>query len=184
MRFRVLCSNEDRRLPVDVQESVGEIRLKKRKLPLELINSVRRALLLQHTGPNKDKLMEEEPVDIKLELQVLSMSCNLLKEFYFSRYKTNVKDDRRLLASKVVVGRLRFAVIHRLEAKDIIISNINLMELLMKILIRIHQGENFKLAYLNKVDMLETDPIVNTNRRALRFYLKSLYYNSQAKDHA
>ncbi len=188
MRFQVLCT--DKSTPIskaagasdatEAQETLGEVRLKKNKLSFELLNSVRKATLQRYHGAKKALLKEGEPVDCEFELYVLSLCCNLLKEFYLRRFKTSIRDDRKLVLSKTINYRTRFAVTYRLEGKEIITSNLRLFELLMQILARIHNGDDFKLAYLKKVEELEDEAAIIPNRKAVRLYLQSLHHHMQS----
>ncbi len=174
VKFRIM-SEEDAKL--GPSEEMGEIRLKRNRLSIALINSARKATLKRYTGPKKDQLSADRPTDGDFELYVLSLCCNLLKEYYVHRFRTSVKDDKKLLERKDVKGRLRFAVMHRLEDKEIIINNMHLLELLIQILKKAQTtGGDFRAAYMSKFDRFENDATLYANRRAIRDYLKSYYY--------
>ena len=178
VKFRVMCEEGSRSKE---SEEMGEVRLKKNKLSIALINSVRKATIKRYTGRNKEKLLDDQPVDCELEIYILSLCCNLLKEYYLQRFKTSVKDDRKLLEDKTLSGRQQFAIVHRLEAKETVITNMKLIELLIQILSKVSDGQDFRAAYQSKIEMLEDDANYNRNRRAIRRYLRSFHYYSQKK---
>ena len=156
--------------------STGEISLKKDKLSIDLINTVRQEALKRYIGRNKDKLLSHQPMDKELEVYVLSLCCNMLREYYFGRYRTGIGEDKKLLNDKNIVGHMRTAVKFRLEAKRIVISNIRLLEILLSIINEIEAKDKFKEVYTKRVNELETEEDVIKNRRALRKYLRSYYY--------
>ncbi len=176
VKFKVLCQ-EDRKGRVGRSaEELGEVRLKKNRLSIDLINKVRKATLKRYAGHKKDRLAPDRPTDGEFEIYVLSLCCNLLKEYYLHRFKTSVLDDKKLLAEKTVRGRLRFAIAYRLEAKEIVVNNMHLFELLIQILGKAATEPDFKKAYMTKFDMLENEAAFYKNRRLLRGYLRSFYY--------
>jgi len=176
-----MCEDKKRLCPDTNVETLGEVRLKKNKLSIPLINSARKATLKRYTGAKKDKLLPDQPVDYEFEIYVISLCCGMLKEYYLSRFKTSVKDDKKMLEDKSISGRKRFAIIHRLEAKEIIISNMRLFELLMQILSKSATTDDLKKVYLQKIDMLEDDKEYMRNRRAIRKYLRSFCYFANKK---
>jgi len=155
-------------------ESLGEVRLKKYRLCMELVNVVRGTVLKRYKG--KEELLAEQPVDSKFEVYILTLCCEMLTEYCRVRYKTTAEEDEKLLKRKNVKGRLRFAVLFRLEAKNIVLSNIKYLKLLIQILKKVKSKKRFKETYMEVIENLETKEEVNRNRRAIRWYLRSYYY--------
>ena len=58
---------------------------------------------------------------------------NLLK----ARFKTSTEEDRKILADQTISMRKRFAIMHRLDCKTILESNINICNILARILANI-----------------------------------------------
>lgn len=71
----------------------------------------------------------------------------------------------------------RFAVLHRINAKDILNSNITLCNILMRILARFADGKDFKKSYMAIVGGYETQAEIMPNRIKLRKYLRELVVN-------
>eukprot|EP00826_Nyctotherus_ovalis_P005550 TRINITY_DN11259_c0_g1_i10.p1 TRINITY_DN11259_c0_g1~~TRINITY_DN11259_c0_g1_i10.p1 ORF type:complete len:175 (-),score=37.38 TRINITY_DN11259_c0_g1_i10:23-547(-) len=155
---------------------IGEIRLKKDKLPTTLINAVRQETLKRYIGRSKDQLLRHCPMDREVEVYVLSLCCNMLREYYFGRHKTGIGEDMKLLEDKSVKGHMRVAVKFRLEAKRIVISNIRLLEILLSIVNASTMKDKFKEGYMKRIEGLEGEEDVIKNRRALRRYLRSYYH--------
>lgn len=75
--------------------------------------------------------------------------------------------------------RKRIAITHRIGLKTILQKNIDLMQILMRILIRFKGGtaQEVKMAYMQRVEDFETDSDVMFNRLKLRRYLRELLMN-------
>lgn len=170
VRLRVACMSK--KSPAD-KEVLGDVKLKKNKLSLILLRQVRAVTIKLSNKDGKAPL--DWPTDCELEIRVLSSCSKMLKKFYTSRYKTTIAEDKELL-TREITEHMRYALISRIEAKRILISQITLLELLIKILNRVLEGESFKKAYMERVPEVESSKEVYPNRRALRRYLRSCYY--------
>lgn len=175
--FRVVCTDKKRPGQKPEVEIVGEVRLKKNKLSLALINAMRRAVLKRYKGYKRDQLLPDQPVDSRFEIYVLALCFNMLKEYYMGRHKTTVVDDKKKLMQKNISEHLRSAIIYRLEAKEILMSNLKYFEILMHILSKTTGKKDFKEIYMKQIDALETEADLYMNRRAIRKYLKGFYNN-------
>ena len=153
------------------------MRLKKNKLSLALINAVRNLVLKRYKGYKREELLEDQPVDSRFEIYVLALCCKMLKEYYLARHKTTIVDDKKILKQKNLSDHLRFAIIYRLEAKEIVLRNIRYFEILMHILSKGPSKKDFKETYMKRVEALETEADLYKNRRALRKYLRGFYFN-------
>ena len=80
--------------------------------------------------------MVSAPVDAEFEMLVVACTINLLKGLNTSRFKTPVEEDRRMLQDPNLPIRKRFAILHRMNAKEILNANIKMCEILMRILVR------------------------------------------------
>lgn len=87
---------------------------------------------------------------------VVACTINLLKGLLTSRFKTPYEQDLELLKDPSLPIRKRFAILHRINSKDILTANINLCNILMRILARFNDGKDFKKAYLGMVEDYET----------------------------
>ena len=94
------------------------------------------------------------------------------------RFKTSITQDRKLLRFCTLSNRRRFAIMHRMTSKDIILTNIKRNEALICILQRFHASHNLKDAYSQRVPESELTETVITNRRIFREYFRELYINS------
>ena len=73
--------------------------------------------------------------------------------------------------------RIRFAILHRINAKDILTQNIKLCNILMRLLARFNDGKEFKKAYMGIVEVYESEGELMLNRIKLRRYLRELSAN-------
>lgn len=75
--------------------------------------------------------------------------------------------------------RKRIAITHRIGLKTILQKNIDLMQILMRILIRFKGGtaQEVKMAYMQRVEDFERESEVMFNRLKLRRYLRELLMN-------
>jgi len=67
------------------------------------------------------------PVDPDFELLVVACAINLLEGLLSARFKSSSDEDRKLLADPNLSMRLRFAIMHRLDCKVILESNIKIL---------------------------------------------------------
>jgi hypothetical protein len=120
------------------------IRLKKNRLNEEIFAYLRANLLNTYKGKNLEYLLVSSPVDAEFEMLVVACTINLLKGLLNSRFKTPIEVDQKLLEDLNMDYRRRFAVLHRINAKEIIGANIRLCEILMRVLARFGDGRDFK----------------------------------------
>jgi len=167
-----MCEDKNKK----VKSGTDIIRLKKNKVSIALINAVRSITLKRYTGHKKERLCEDKPIDNDFEIYVLLLCSKMLKEYYLGRYKTTIDEDGELLKKRGISTHLKFALIHRLEAKRIILHNIKYLNLLLHIINKATTKDTFKKTYMEQVNSLETASEYNSNRRAIREYLKKYYY--------
>ena len=96
-----------------------------------------------------------------------------------SRFKTTLEVDREILADPALPIRKRFAVLHRMNAKEILTENINYCNILMRILARFGPDQEFKQRYMQIVEGFETEDQIMKNRIKLRRYLRELCINQK-----
>lgn len=171
VKFRIMCEGKGEK----ASSESGAIRLKKNKLSIALIDSVRAITLKRYTGYKKERLFPDKPTDNEFEVYIISLCSRMLKEYSSSRYKTSVKEDKQLLENKTISERLRFAVIHRLGSKEIIQRNIKYLDVLAHILNKTTTKATFKQTYMARIDSLESEEECFANRRAIREYLRKYY---------
>lgn len=102
----------------------------------EILAYLRANLLNSYKGKNLEYLLVSAPVDAEFEMLVVACTINLLKGLLNSRFKKSIEDDRELLKDSNLPIRKRFAILHRLNAKEVLTSNIKLCDILMRILAR------------------------------------------------
>lgn len=86
--------------------------------------------------------------------------------------------------------RVRFAVMHRLDCKKILTSNINMLQILVRVLANIqfsvekaaNTGErmtrsDYRLIYMARIEDFESQDQVLMNRIRIRKYLRELLLN-------
>jgi hypothetical protein len=66
-----------------------------------------------------------------------------------------------------------------MDAKEILTANINLCNILMRILARFGDDKNFKKRYMKIVDDFEREEDVMPNRIKMRKYLRELVVNQK-----
>lgn len=156
------------------------IRLKRDHLNEEIFAYLRANLLNTYKGKNLAYLLVSAPVDTEFELLVLACTINLLKGLMTTRFKTPLETDRALLRDPTLPIRKRFAVLHRMNAKEILTDNINFCHILMKILARFTTEGGFtKETYMERVEDYEAEADVVPNRIRFRRYLRELLINQK-----
>ena len=145
----------------------------------EIFAYLRANLLNTYKGKNLPYLLVSAPVDSEFEMLVLACTINLLKGLMTSRFKTPLEKDRELLADPTLPFRKRFAVLHRMNAKEILTENINFCQILMRILARFSTDGNYKERYMERVEDFETEEEVMRNRIRFRRYLRELMINQK-----
>ena len=122
------------------------------------------------------KFMKEEPCNIELECSVMKFSLQILNGIYKARFKGLLDDDKKLLLDSSISSRMQFALVYRVNMKEIFNINIHYITLLQQILQKVRAGVSIKEAYA-------TNEIESTGYlhdiRVLRNYLKSLYINKR-----
>mmetsp|Transcript_6064 Transcript_6064/g.5480 ORF Transcript_6064/g.5480 Transcript_6064/m.5480 type:complete len:225 (+) Transcript_6064:1436-2110(+) len=96
------------------------IRLKKVRVNEEIFAYLRANLLNTYKGKNLSFLLISSPVDVEFELLVVACAINLMQGLLTSRFKTPLEVDKEMLARTDISMRTRFAIIHRMNAKDIL----------------------------------------------------------------
>jgi hypothetical protein len=124
------------------------IRLKRNRINEEMFAYLRANLLNTYKGKNLEHLLVSAPVDSEFEMLVIACTINLLKNLLNTRFKTPLEVDQKELAKEDISWRKRCAILHRMNAKDILQSNINYCNILMRILARFKDGKDFKNAYM------------------------------------
>lgn len=77
----------------------------------------------------------------------------------------------------VLSMREYFALLHRLNGKEILRECIKTSQILLRILARLNEGNDFKLSYMMPVAEYEKEEEVMPNRIRLRKYLRELFVN-------
>lgn len=151
----------------------------------EIFAYIRANLLNTYKGKNLPYLLVSAPVDAEFEMLVVACTINLLKGLMTSRFKTPLEKDRELLKDPALPIRHRFAVLHRMNAKEILTENINYCNLLMRLLARINNAQGtleaheFKAKYMELVEGFEEEGDVMRNRIRIRMYLRELVVNQK-----
>ena len=153
------------------------IRLKRNRFNEELFAYLRANLLNTYKGKNLPYLLVSAPVDAEFEMLVVACTINLLKGLMTSRFKTPLEKDKALLADKSLPIRQRFAILHRMNAKEILEENINYCQILMRLLARFGTDQDYKTRYMQIAEGFETEDQIIRNRVRLRRYLRELMIN-------
>ena len=112
------------------------IRLKKNRIGEEIFAYIRANLLNTYKGKNLEYLLVSAPVDAEFEMLVVACTINLLKGLLASRFKKSLDDDKKLLEDTTISYRKRFAILHRMNAKEVLNSNIKHCEILIRLIAR------------------------------------------------
>ena len=163
------------------------IRLKKTHFNEEIFAYLRANLLNTYKGKNLPYLLVSSPVDVEFEMLVVACTINLLKGLMTSRFKTPLEKDQELLRDASLPIRNRFAVLHRMNAKDILTENINYCNILMRILARfgtagqvLLEPKDYKNIYMQFVEGgYEKEEELMRNRIRIRRYLRELIINQK-----
>lgn len=155
------------------------IRLKRGRFNEEIFAYLRANLLHKYKGKNLAYLLVSAPVDAEFEMLVVACTINLLRGLMTSRFKTPLEDDRKQLAEPGLPIRQRFAILHRMNAKEILTDNINFCNILMRLLARFGPDADYKQRYMQLAEGFETEEELMPNRIRLRRYLRELVVNQQ-----
>ena len=155
------------------------IRLKRNRFNEEIFAYLRANLLNTYKGKNLPYLLVSAPVDAEFEMLVIACTINLLKGLMTSRFKTPLETDHELLRDPALPIRQRFAVLHRMNAKEILTENINYCNILMRLLARFGTDDDYKTRYMSIVEGFETEEEIISNRIRLRRYLRELVINQK-----
>jgi hypothetical protein len=160
------------------------IRLKRTHFNEEIFAYIRANLLNTYKGKNLPYLLVSAPVDAEFEMLVVACTINLLKGLMTSRFKTPLEKDHELLADPNLPIRNRFAVQHRMNAKEILTENINYCNILMRLLARFGtsgtlEPHEFKAKYMEIVEGYEKEEDIMRNRIRIRLYLRELVVNQK-----
>lgn len=132
-----------------------------------------------YKGKNLEYLLVSSPVVAEFEMLVVACTINLLKGLLNSRFKTPLEVDQKMLKDPDLNYRHRFAILHRMNAKEILNDTIILCEILMRILARFKDGQDFKTNYMRIVEDFESEEEIMMNRIKLRKYLRELVANQK-----
>lgn len=171
------------------------LKLKNNRLKDDLLAYIRMSLIQKNekdTGEKvKENILISTPVDIEFEMLTLGCAIHLLQQLLSSRFRgVTVEQDREELARSDLPWRRRCALMHRLHCKEILTSNINLCNVLMRILanlqVELAKGQTqftkleCKRLYMAKVEPFEkTDDEVMLNRIRFRNYIRELILNQE-----
>ncbi|EGR30449.1 SET domain protein, partial [Ichthyophthirius multifiliis] len=160
---------------VNLDDITQNFRIKKNKINIDLIIYLRLYLMMHYKGPDLKRVMVSLPVSPVYECFVLSFAIRLLS-YLLSRFTTTIKDDKELLQNQNLNYKYRFAIIYRLNQKEILQEQISLMN---QALILLNQ---LKENYILDKDML-LKPMFNEknlvesylNRYKLKPYILQIY---------
>ena len=68
-----------------------------------------------------------------------------------------IAEDNKILENPDLSMRKRFAIIHRKSCKEILEANLNIFNILMRILARMAEGKPLKRSYMTSVKDEETE---------------------------
>jgi hypothetical protein len=135
-----------------------------------------REFLMKKSKVKEVNFMKEEPCNIELECSVMKFSLLILNGIYKARFKGLLDDDKKLLQDASISSRMQFALVYRINIKEIFNINIHYITFLQKILLKVRAGASIKEAYMNE----ELDcPSYLQDIRVLRNYLMDLYINKR-----
>lgn len=117
---------------------------------------------------------------------VVACVINLLEGLQSAKYTSSLEADKEKLR-KVANGettlshRARRAIEYRIFQKTILQNNINLLQVLIRILVRFKSLDplEVKRSYMQRVEDYETEEEVIPNRLRLRKYLRELMLNQK-----
>lgn len=162
------------------------------KIREDLFAYLRASLMQKKEQSHKQHLLISTPVDPDFELLVTACAINLLQGLLTARFKTSIEEDEQILARSDISMRVRFAVMHRVDCKRILTSNINILNILVRILAKLqfaseeaaNMGERitreiYKAIYMSRVEDFEIEEQVLMNRIRIRKYLRELLLNQK-----
>eukprot|EP01016_Furgasonia_blochmanni_P040919 TRINITY_DN5260_c0_g4_i1.p1 TRINITY_DN5260_c0_g4~~TRINITY_DN5260_c0_g4_i1.p1 ORF type:complete len:622 (+),score=164.67 TRINITY_DN5260_c0_g4_i1:644-2509(+) len=160
---------------VNVKTLTKEFRIKRSGLTEDLLAYARVHCLMNYKESDLDRLMITAPCSVKFELIVIEFTMKIIEEL-LSRYTTSIEDDEKVLKDSSADFKLKFATVLNHDEKQILISQLSLLKIVLAILRRIKDGKSIRTAYMEKVPEIEkTDAEWIQNRGKLRDYLKKLH---------
>ncbi|CDW88807.1 set domain protein [Stylonychia lemnae] len=155
------------------------IRLKNDKLCEELLQYLRSNMIYTEQFRDSEHLLASSPIDAIFETHIITVAISLLANMLQNKYPTSIQHDKKLLEKVDDNYRLKIALIHRINQKEIIDNQIKLLTILNRIVNRVNQGMDLKTAYCLKVEDAgeRTDADIVRNRVKLRKYLREFSHN-------
>ena len=120
-------------------------------------------------------IMLNEPCCIEVEINVMALSLQIIDKTYKSRFKTSIDDDKGLLKDNSLSSRMQFAVLYRLNAKELFKQNIHYITTLQQILNKVKLGSTIKEAYM--CGLLDGQSYLH-DLKVFRYYLMNLCVNT------
>eukprot|EP00347_Sterkiella_histriomuscorum_P010279 403376910 len=161
------------------------IRLKREKLCEELLQYLRANMIFTDKFKENRRILASSPVEIQFELHIISIAISLLRNMLTTKYSTTLGEDKELMSEIQHSDkyRLKLALIHRINQKEILADQIKLLSILLRILSRVSTGMPLKQAYCMKVEDIEggeargySEQDIVINRVRLRKYLREFNY--------
>lgn len=174
-----------------------EIRLKRFRLKDELFAYIRANLINQNEAKIKENaslseaekeekmksqshLLVSSPVDPEFEMLVVGCAINLLEGLKKNKFRHSLETYKELLKSDLP-HRERLIHTHKFAQREILDSNITLLQILIRLLARFKGGsiQEIKQSYMSLVEDFEQEQDLVSNRLRLRKYLRELYLNQK-----
>lgn len=172
--------------------------MKLHKVSLDLLQYLRANLVFSfHFNPPtvRNQVTVSTPLDTSFELKCIHEGINLVKSMLQTKFKTTYEEDL-VIFDKLQEGtldpmpknpwRLKLALIHRINQKEILLGQIKYFGLLQAILLRCqsflneHEAstlKDFRNIYMTRVEEHETEEDIVVNRIVLRHYLLEYVQN-------
>jgi hypothetical protein len=85
-------------------------------------------------------LLVSSPVDPQFEMLIVGCAINLLDGFQKAQFRGPLEKDLEMLKMESLSSRKRIAITNRVGQKQILLANVNLLNILMRILARFKGG--------------------------------------------
>ena len=121
-----------------------QISLKQDRLIEDLLAYIRMSIIEKQAEAKKLKehILMSTPVDIEFELLVMACTIQLLQSLISSRFATTLEQDEEELKQEGLSSRRITAIRYRMSSKRVIMSNMNLCNIMIRILARLQAEIN------------------------------------------
>ena len=150
----------------------------KEKLNFKLLEYIRSTIISKYKGKNHHLLIVSQPIDFDFEVLVIGCAINLLESLLEKRFTNKTTDVEKILVGKEKLSYSRKQIYqYRLDQKETIKRNINVLQILMRLVVRLSKSKTPRVDILKRIPQFESEDEVISNRLKVRYYIRDLFRN-------